>query len=100
MSIPALRYEVLRRDDGAIAVSLDTGQLSFAPSGCRVEAGSIAVLRGSDVGAWLRNVPADVIAAVASAGELLCFVFSTAGVAGEYRLACENLGMGQGIQQR
>lgn len=81
----SLYYEILRRDDGVIALSANAGQIDFTPAAVTIE-GNNLVLEADTGKAVLANLSADALDYLRRAGEISFFEFSTLGAHAAHRL--------------
>lgn len=91
-AIHPIAYEILRRDDGMLAMSVNAGLIDFEPGAIRIRKGSVFVLEKMPPARLERRtvelaaVGDEVIGRVVSEKFLRLFEFASFGMTGAHRL--------------
>lgn len=88
MSQINLSYEILRREDGMIALSVNAGRFSAKPLALELDAADGLVRSGrGDMIARFANLPDDLISYARESGGIEIYEFGTFGMLGQHELA-------------
>lgn len=94
-SIKPIAYEILRRNDGMVAISVNSGLIDFEPGSVRIRKGSVFVqekLNPKNVGVTdqraieLVDVGVDVLERMGAERCLRLFEFASFGMTGQHTL--------------